>query len=270
MSTWLNFERQAVSLSVLDFGGGGRPVLLLHGLAGHAGEWTETASWLTEHHRVFALDARGHGRSERFPEDVSADALVADAAFIIEAVACEPVVVVGQSIGGLTALMLAACHPGLVRALVMVDAAPGAGGFADEAAQDIAEALSSWPVPFASYRAAVEFLRARFGDGAALAWADGLEELADGWRPRFDLEVMTRIVAAMHQRSSWSAWEGLACPVLVVRAGRGVIDPRTVNEMAWRLPDARIIELPEARHDVHLDRPREWHQALTTFLTAVR
>lgn len=269
MSAWLSFERQGVGLSVLDFGGDGLPVLLLHGLAGHSGEWTETASWLTEHHRVFAPDARGHGRSERLPEDVSADALVADAAFIIEAVASEPVVIVGQSIGGLTALMVAGRHPELVRAVVMVDVAPNDGGYAEQAAHDIAEALGSWPVPFGSYKAAVEFFRARFGDGAALAWADGLQDTIEGWLPRFEIEVMSRTVAAMHQHSSWPAWDALTCPVLVVRAGRGVIDPRVVDEMASRLPAARIIELPDARHDLHLDRPQEWREALTTFLASI-
>jgi pimeloyl-ACP methyl ester carboxylesterase len=54
-------------LACRDFGGDGAAVLLLHGLAGHADEWTETASWLTKRCRVVAFDARGHGHSERFP-----------------------------------------------------------------------------------------------------------------------------------------------------------------------------------------------------------
>lgn len=266
MTEWLGFERDSVKLSVLDFGGEGQPVLLLHGLAGHCGEWAQTASWLAEHHRVFAPDARGHGRSQRIPADVSPDALIADVAFIARAVASGPVVVVGQSIGGVTALMLAARHPELVHALVMVDASPNDGGDADQAGQEIGEALASWPVPFPSQSAAAQFFRTRFGDGAAVAWADGLEEHADGWRPRFDIDVMTRTVAAMHAHSSWPCWEALRCPVLVVRAGHGVIDPQTVHEMAARLPASQIVELPNARHDVHLDRPEEWREALTAFL----
>jgi alpha-beta hydrolase superfamily lysophospholipase len=49
-------------------------VLLLHGLGSHTGEWNETASGLTKSHRVVALDARGHGESERRPADVSLEA----------------------------------------------------------------------------------------------------------------------------------------------------------------------------------------------------
>ena len=64
--------------------GEGPGVLLLHGLAGTAVEWEETAAWLSATHRVVALDQRGHGRSERRPADVSREAFVADAIAAIE------------------------------------------------------------------------------------------------------------------------------------------------------------------------------------------
>jgi pimeloyl-ACP methyl ester carboxylesterase len=269
MSPWRSFDRRGVKLSVLDFGGEGPPVLFLHGLAGHAGEWAETASWLTEHHHVLGLDTRGHGRSERFPGDVSADAQVADVAFIIEKLALESAILVGQSMGGLTALMVAARHPERVRALVLVEAAPSDGDDPEEAARYIADALRSWPVPFPSQKVAAEFFRDRFGDGAALPWADGLEERADGWRPRFDVEVMGRMLGEMLKSSSWADWQALSCPVLVVRAEHGDIEDQAVSEMAVRLPGAKIIDLPEARHDLHLDRPQEWRGALSAFITSL-
>ena len=103
MPAELVLQRDGVRLSRLDYGGDGPCVLLLHGLAGHAGEWAETAGWLTEHGRVVALDARGHGGSERLPADVSPGAHVADAAFAVERLGLDPVVLVGQSLGGRTA-----------------------------------------------------------------------------------------------------------------------------------------------------------------------
>jgi hypothetical protein len=75
----MRFERGGVRLAGLDFGGEGPAALLLHGLAGYAGEWAEAARWLTGRCRVLALDARGHGGSERSPADVSRAAHVADA-----------------------------------------------------------------------------------------------------------------------------------------------------------------------------------------------
>ncbi|WP_323182425.1 MULTISPECIES: alpha/beta fold hydrolase [unclassified Streptomyces] len=51
--------------------GSATPVVLLHGLAGHAGEWDAAAAHRAPHHRVVAVDQRGHGAGERRPADVS-------------------------------------------------------------------------------------------------------------------------------------------------------------------------------------------------------
>ena len=201
--------RDRVRLAWRDFGGDGPSVLLLHGLAGHADEWAQTASWLTGRCRVVAFDARGHGRSERFPDDVSRDAQVDDAAFAVEQLSLQPVIVVGQSVGGLTALSLAARRPDLVRGLVLVDASPSGGGEgAEEAVTAIAGALRQWPASFASRSEAEAFFAERFGSGLpAEAWASGLEHIPDGWRPRFDVGVMTRTLREALSIPSWDEWQ---------------------------------------------------------------
>jgi pimeloyl-ACP methyl ester carboxylesterase len=252
-------ERGGVRLACRDFGGVGSPVVLLHGLAGHAGEWDETAHWLSAGHRVLALDARGHGRSERLPADVSRAAHVADVAHVVEQMGLAPVALVGQSLGGHTALLVAAEHPDLVRALVVAEASPAQRG--DAAVAELGAALASWPLPFPTRAAAVEF----FG-GAA--WADGLEQRGDGWWPRFDPQTMERTLREAVSRSYWREWERIECPVLVVRAGNGTLPAAEAEAMAERLPRARLLEIPDAGHDLHLDRPTEWRTALGGFLGA--
>ncbi|TPN30205.1 alpha/beta fold hydrolase [Mesorhizobium sp. B2-3-3] len=59
--------RDGVRLVCRDRGRPGEPVVLLHGLAGHAGEWEVVASRLIARYRVVAVDQRGHGASERHP-----------------------------------------------------------------------------------------------------------------------------------------------------------------------------------------------------------
>ncbi len=145
-------------------------MLLLHGLAGHAGEWSETATWLTGNHRALALDQRGHGLSTHAPKDVSREAHVADVAFVIDQLNLGPVVLIGQSLGGNLAFLVAARHPDLVSGLLVAETSPDADPLG-ESAERLRRWLEGWPTPFPSREAALSF----FG-GASLyasAWTVG-------------------------------------------------------------------------------------------------
>jgi len=91
-----------------------------------------------------------------------------------------------------------------------------------------------WPVPFASSTAAERFFAERYGS-----------------------------------ETSAQAWARVASPALVVRGGNGYVDPETARAMATRLPGARLVELPGAAHDLHLDRPDQWRVALSAFLATL-
>ncbi|MFD8828493.1 alpha/beta fold hydrolase, partial [Streptomyces sp. NPDC059605] len=148
--------RDGVRISCRDWGGTGTPVVLLHGLAGHSGEWDTIARHLRARHRVVAVDQRGHGGSERRPHDRSRAAYVADVVAVLDQLDLRRPVLVGQSLGGHTAMLTAAAHPGLVHALVLVEAKPGEAD--PDVPADIGGWLDSWPVPFPSREAAVAFL----------------------------------------------------------------------------------------------------------------
>lgn len=267
MSDWLELERDGVRLACRDFGGEGPAVLLLHGLAGHAGEWEETASSLTPRHRVLALDVRGHGRSERRPADVSRAAHVADAVHVVERLQLDSVALVGQSLGGHTALLVAAEHPQLVHALVVAEASPLALDDPALFAAEVGDSLARWPAPFPSREAAVAFFAGKgWSANAAEAWADGLEPDDDGLRPRFDADVMERTLREAVAQDRWEAWERIRCPALVVRGAMGTLTPEVAQAMVSRLPGTRGVELAAAGHDAHLDQPAAWCEALGRFL----
>ncbi|WP_143674623.1 alpha/beta fold hydrolase, partial [Streptomyces caniscabiei] len=109
-----------------------RTLLLLHGLAGHQGEWDDLVPrLLADGHRVVTYDARGHGASTRRPADMSRAACVRDAVTVIRELGLAhpgqaPLTLVGQSLGGHTAFLTAAAHPELLDSLILIEAGPGA------------------------------------------------------------------------------------------------------------------------------------------------
>jgi pimeloyl-ACP methyl ester carboxylesterase len=258
--SWVSIAGRDARLEALDFGGSGPGALLLHGLAGTSREWDDTAAWLAETHRVVALDQRGHGRSERRPADVSREAFVEDAVAAIERVELAPAVVIGQSLGGHTAFLLAAERPDLVRALVVAEASPAKADPA--AARDVAELLSSWPVPFPTHDAAVEFFG---GDSLrARAWANNLEECDGGLTRAFDVDIMAAALAAAAY-SCWSEWAAIRAPCLVVRGESGELSASEAESMVGEVPSAKLVAV-HGGHDVHLDAPEAWRNAVTAFL----
>lgn len=264
VSGWRSVSRDGVRLACHDRPGPGPAVLFLHGLAGHAGEWDATAAALGGTHRVLALDQRGHGRSERRPAKLTRSAYVADVAAVVAALHAAPVVLVGQSLGGHTAMLTAARYPRLVRALVVVDAWPGGDPSAPRRFYDW---LATWPLPFRSYADAVRF----FGGGdVGRAWADGLAECSDGWRPRFVPELMVESLRESSTAPFWADWQAIRCPTLLVRAAQGVVPVEQARLMLDRLPGSELIELPDAGHDLHLERPGEWHRILRDFLSRIQ
>ncbi|MGC4911050.1 alpha/beta fold hydrolase [Streptomyces cyaneofuscatus] len=255
-----------VRLRCTDSGGDGPPLLLLHGLAGHSGEWDALAARFTPTHRVVAFDARGSGASTRRPGDVSRAAHVRDVVQVAHDLRLPAgrLVLVGQSMGGITALLTAAAHPELVRALVLVEAGPD--GPSPSLPETIGAWLDSWPVPFPDAEAATAF----FGGGAAgRAWADGLAPGPGGLHPRVDRDVMVATVQENAHRDFWDAWDEVRCPVLVVRAGKGMLKQQEADRMAERRPGTRIALVPEAGHDVHLDDPGAVFGEVAAFLAEV-
>lgn len=106
----------------LDGGGAGPPLVCVHGLSGSALNWMAVGPALAERHHVFALDLRGFGRTPLGPGTRLSDNRHLLDLFLREVVGCRAVVV-GNSMGGLVAVMQAASAPETVSSLVLVDPA---------------------------------------------------------------------------------------------------------------------------------------------------
>ena len=110
----------------LDFGGDGKPLLMVHGLGGSAVNWMGVGPGFAKNHRTMAIDLAGFGRTPLFHRSAALGANAELVHRFIEEVVGEPVILMGNSMGGHISILVAADHPDQVSRLVLVDpAVPG-------------------------------------------------------------------------------------------------------------------------------------------------
>ena len=256
-------QRGTVALHITDSGGAGPPVVILHGLAGSGSEMESTAAALNDY-RVLTIDARGHGRSTTLPDDVSRAAHTADVVFVIETVVGRPVALVGHSMGGHTALLVASARPDLVKRLVLLEAGVGGDGSA-ESREALHRFFESWPLPFATAEDARGFL----GDSPlSRAWIDDLDARPDGLWPRFDPAVMMETLAQIDAHPRWEEWCTLNVPTLAVFGAAGMFSPAAQQELESRGRVIRRVTIDSGSHDAHLDSFDSWIRELRAFLAS--
>jgi pimeloyl-ACP methyl ester carboxylesterase len=114
-------ETNGIDIHYLRTGGGGCPVVLLHGLMGSGACWTPLARALEGQFDVVMPDARGHGGSSTPHHGYRYDDLASDVVGLIRTLELSRPVLLGHSMGGMTAAVVASRGTGLIRGLVLVD-----------------------------------------------------------------------------------------------------------------------------------------------------
>ena len=110
-------------LHYLDFGGTGKPLVMVHGLGGNALNWMLVGPEVAKDYHAFALDLAGFGQTPLFDRSAAVGANAGLVHSFIEKVIGEPVLLMGNSMGGHIAILEAADHPSWVTAMVLVDPA---------------------------------------------------------------------------------------------------------------------------------------------------
>ncbi len=107
----------------IDFGGDGKPMLMVHGLGGNALNWMAVGPELAQHYHAIAIDLVGFGQTPLYNRSATVGANAELVNGFIEKVIGEPVVLMGNSMGGHIAILEAAAHPQLVTECILVDPA---------------------------------------------------------------------------------------------------------------------------------------------------
>jgi pimeloyl-ACP methyl ester carboxylesterase len=110
-----------VSLAYDDAGDGQPPMIFVHGWTADRSIFAAQASHFARLHRVVSLDLRGHGVSDKPKDRYSMDLFAEDVAWMCARLGVQHAILVGHSMGGLVVLELAARHPELAIALILLD-----------------------------------------------------------------------------------------------------------------------------------------------------
>jgi pimeloyl-ACP methyl ester carboxylesterase len=261
----------------LDYGGAsdGPTVVLVHGLGGSHLNWDLFAPKLAPHARVLALDLPGFGRSEPGTRRATVQANVAVLDRFLREVAGTPVVLVGNSMGGMISVLTTAAAPDLVRALVLVDpAVPGplrrpdplvGLTFATYALPGVGEyALRSRRLRAGARTQVLDLLRLCGVDPAALP-ASLIDRSVALVEERRDVGGMDRAFLAAARsllrvladpRSYRRAMAAVDVPVLLVHGDSDrLVSVHNARDVAARNPDWRYLELPGVGHTPQLQVP---------------
>lgn len=244
----------------------GTRLVFLHGLFGQGRNWTQVGRTLAEDHRVLLVDLPHHGRS-KWADHFDYLEVADQVAQVLDP--DDPVCLVGHSLGGKVAMVVALRHPALVGRLCVVDVSPVAydrlsefGGYVSamrgldlgalEQRADADTALSE-AVPDPTVRA---FL------------LQNLRRDGDGWRWQMNLDVLGDSLAEIgrwpeHELAGVAPYRG---PVLWVAGERSdYVRPEYAPAMNRWFPTNRLVRVKGAGHWVHSEKPEVFVEVLRAF-----
>lgn len=228
-------------------------LLIVHGLFGSARNWGAIAKRLSDTREVVSVDMRNHGESFRDPRHGYAE-LADDLARVIAAEGA-PMDVLGHSMGGKAAMVLALTRPELVRRLLVADIAPVAYGHSQN---HLIAAMRNLPLEGLQGRGEADVALAHAIEDASVRafLLQSLDLKASPPRWRLNLDVLE---AEMGRITGWPAeivgqFEG---PALFLSGARSdYVLPAHRPVIKGLFPESRFAKLPDAGHWLHAEAPR--------------
>jgi pimeloyl-ACP methyl ester carboxylesterase len=247
-------------------------ILMLHGGGQNRHSWKNTGQVLAaDGFHVIALDARGHGDSDRAPgAEYSVESLCADVLNVLDQVG-RPVALIGASMGGLTGILAAdKAGPDKVTQLVLVDVVPR---FEKDGSARIRDFMFSNIGGFDSLdeaaNAVAAYLPHRRKPRSPEGLKKNLRERDGRWYWHWDPAFLTKPQDDPFLRIERleQAAIDLTIPILLIR-GRlsDVVSPESVKHFLETVPNAQFVELPDAGHTAAGDDNDAFTEAVVQFV----
>jgi 3-oxoadipate enol-lactonase len=243
-------------------------LVLIQGMGFDRSGWEPVRRKLRRHFRLVLVDNRGCGRSSR-PAGLFAVAdMAGDIVAVLDAAGISRAHVLGVSLGGMVAQELAVTHSERVDGLVLACTTPG------------------WPFAYPLPEASVWLILATVGMTAEVARRRHTENALSARTVRHHPELVDRLVelqgsqpadpgALSAQAVAGALYAGhlrqvrIGARTLVLHGGADtVVDPRNGRLLAYRIPDARLVTLPDLGHLLFWEDPDGFTDAVTSFLLA--
>jgi N-formylmaleamate deformylase len=266
-------EANGVRVHYTRTGGEKPPLVLAHGVTDDGLCWTPIAEALAPDFDVVMVDARGHGRSTAPERGYDTATLADDLAGVIGALGLRRPVILGHSMGAITALALAGAYPDLARAILLEDPPPwwmGRPETVDPEMQDIAATMRAWIVDLKQH-SREEMIAIQHAQTPS--WSDAeLEPWADA-KVSFDLRALALLDRAVPASVDWpTVLPRLACPVLLITADieRGaIVSEASAARLQALVPQTRVVHIGGAGHNIRREQPAAYLDTVRAFLGEV-
>lgn len=236
------------------------PLLIVHGLFGSARNWGVIAKRLSDARQVITVDMRNHGESEWFESHSYAE-LAEDLAGVIAANGGRADVL-GHSMGGKAAMVLALTHPEKVNHLIVADIAPVGYGHTQA---HLIEAMRGIDLALVNRRSEADAQLARAVDdpGVRAFLLQSLDVKARRWRLNLDV-----LEAEMDKIIGWPGTRGrFSGPALFLSGALSdYVKPEYRPQIKALFPNAKFAKIPDVGHWLHAEKPRAFEATIRAFL----
>ena len=263
MTSWTTgfCEANGINIHYLRTGGGKPPLVLLHGLTGNGACWTPLARSLEGEYDVVMPDARGHGNSSAPLHGYRYENHASDVIELIGGLGLSAPILLGHSMGGMTAAMVASLAARIIHSVILVDPT------------------------FLSPQRQREVCDSDVAEQHRRLLSQDKCDVLDQMRLRHarrSLEII-ELIANARRQTRMSAFDVLTppnpeyhqlvstidVPILFVIGDAGVVSLETVRELQSLNSRIRVELIQDAGHGVQYDQPKRFEAVVRSFLDSV-